>query len=172
MSYTQLQAWLDQEDARVGATIRAHGWSIEYIGGSCSYPGCTCEQDGAPELEGPPFAYTIGLFGMGHPELLIIGVPPAAALGVLNTLGNRIRNGENLIPGQLLVFDEWRHRIVPEHVPNPGDVVLGANRHYRRRPSESVPVLQLSYDDTAGRFPWEPGYAAPELQPRPGSFFG
>jgi hypothetical protein len=31
-------------------------------------------------------------------------------------------------------------------------------------------VLQLTYDDLQGRFPWEPGYAAPYLQPRPGTF--
>jgi hypothetical protein len=33
-----------------------------------------------------------------------------------------------------------------------------------------VPVLQLSYDDKVRRFPWERGYARPELQPRPGTF--
>ena len=167
MTNTQLQAWLDQEAARVGATIRRHGLCVEYIGGGCSNPDCTCGPD-----DGPPFAYTIGLFGMGHPELLIIGVPPDIAVGVLNVLGTRIRGGENLVPGRLLTFAEWAHRIVPEDVPNPGDIVFGANRHYRRPPEASVPVLQLSYDDTAGRFPWEPGYAAPEMQPRPGSFFG
>jgi hypothetical protein len=31
-------------------------------------------------------------------------------------------------------------------------------------------VLQPSYDDKAGWFPWEPDYAAPEMQPRPGTF--
>ena len=41
-------------------------------------------------------------------------------------------------------------------MPNPGEIVLGANRHYDRPPFMSVPVLQLSYDDRSGRFPWEP----------------
>lgn len=161
----QTQAWLDQEDARVAAMIRQYGWSVECVNsGTCSHPGCGGESDGLP------FAYTIGLFGMGHPELLILGTTVATAMGVLNTLGERVRAGENLVPGQLLTFDEWPHRIVPEAVPNPGEILFGANRHYARPAEHSVPALQLSYDDKAGRFPWEPDYVAPDMQPRPGSF--
>jgi hypothetical protein len=59
---------------------------------------------------------------------------------------------------------------VVEEVPNPGEIVFTANRHYQRPPEFSVSVFQLSYDDTSGRFPWEPDYAAPEMQPRPGTF--
>ena len=160
------QAWLDQEDARVAAAIRRHRWAIEYVGGGlCSAPWC----DGG-QSDGPPFAYTVGLFGLNHPELLIFGVPPGIAAWVLNTLGERIRSGEALLPGQAITFAEWPHRIIPEHVPNPGEIVFSANRYYQRPPQASVPALQLSYDDTAGRFPWEAGYAAPAQQPRPGTF--
>jgi hypothetical protein len=160
------QTWLEQEDAYVSTTIRKHGWCIQYVGGdSCSRPGCECGPD-----DGPPIAYTIGLFGLGHPELLILGAPPPTAGRVLNTLGNRIRAGTNLIHGQLVTFEDWPHRIICEQVPNPGEIVYGANRHYQRPSEASVPVLQLSYDDTSGRFPWDPGYAAPEMQPRPGNF--
>jgi hypothetical protein len=48
--------------------------------------------------------------------------------------------------------------------------VFEANRFYQRPDEFSVPVLQLSYDDTEGRFPWEDGFATPEIQPRPGTF--
>jgi uncharacterized protein DUF4262 len=158
-------AWLDQEDAHVARTIRSSGWMIQYVGGgSCSAPGCDCGQD-----EGPPFAYTVGLFGMGHPELLITGVSPGTAAMVLNTLGERIRSGEDVVPGQLITSENWPRRVIAEEVPNPGEIVFAANRHYRRPPEHSVPVLQLSYDDEAGRFPWEPGFAEPQLQPRPGT---
>ena len=160
------QAWLDQEDARISTVIRRHGWAIEYIGGDvCSRPGCGCSAD-----TGVPFAYTVGLFGLGHRELLIFGVPPGTAAGVLNTLGERIRSGDTLLPGQLITFEQWQHRIIPEEVPNPGEIVFTANRHYQRPDEASVPVLQLSYDDEQGRFPWDDGYVAPEMQPRPGSF--
>jgi len=160
------QAWNDQEQAHIAETIRHSGWAIRYIGGdTCSRPGC----DSPPEDQ-PPFAYTIGLFGLGHPELLMVGTDPATAAGVLNTLGERIREGETLIPGLIITFDDWPHRIIPEPVPNAGDTVLGANSFYQRPAEHSVPVLQLTYDDTQGRFPWDNGYAAPELQPRPGTF--
>ncbi len=162
----QTQAWMDQASAHVTATIRRHGWYIAYIGGGiCSRPGCDCPQD-----EGPPFAYTVGLFGLGHPELLVFGVPPETAAGILNTLGERILAGESLLPGHLIEFDEWPHKIVPETVPNPGEIVFEANLFYQRPAEASVPVLQLSYDDRNGKFPWDDGYLDPEMQPRPGTF--
>lgn len=160
------RAWLDQQMAREVEVIRRHGWQIHYIGGgSCSRPGC----DGGDD-DGPSFAYTVGLFGLAHPELLIFGVPPEIAGGVLNNLGERVRDGEALLPGRLITFEEWSHRIIPEVVPNPGDIVFRANEFYARPDEHSVPVLQLSYDDREGRFPWEDDYAAPEMQPRPGTF--
>lgn len=162
-----LQAWYDQEDARITATIRRVGWVINYIGGEkCRRPGCD-----SPPHEGPPFAYTIGLFGLQHPELLILGVDTSTAVEVLNDLGSRIKNeGVDLMPGELLSFDGWPHRVIPEDVPNPGDIVLWANDYYGRPREHSVPVLQLTYDDSEGRFPWDEGYANPEMQPRPGTF--
>jgi len=160
------QAWIDQENARLTTAIRRNSWLIQYVGGeACSRPGCSCE----PAAD-PPFAYTVGLFGLGHPELLIFGVPPKTAGGVMNDLGSRVRNGEALLPGQLVTFDWWPHRVIPEVVPNPGDIVFTANDFYQRPDEYSVPVLQLSYDDTAGRFPWEEDCAAPDMQPRPGTF--
>jgi Domain of unknown function (DUF4262) len=98
-----------------------------------------------------------------------LGVPQETAGGVLNELGERIRAGEDLLPGQLITFRGWPHKIIPEELPNPGAIVFSANRFYQRPAEFSVPVLQLSYDK-AGRFPWQPGYAAPEMQPRPGTF--
>jgi hypothetical protein len=92
MSDAEVLAWLDQEDARVAATIRRSGWFIQYVGGNgCGAPGCGCD----PGDGGPPFAYTVGLFGMGHPELVIFGVSPNDGATILNTLGERIRAGDN-----------------------------------------------------------------------------
>jgi hypothetical protein len=91
--------------------------------------------------------------------------------GLLNHLGERIRAGENLVPGSLLSFDEWPHRITVEELPNPGEILFSANRHYQRPPEASVPAYQLTYDANQGRFPWDPGYSnSPALQPRPGTW--
>jgi hypothetical protein len=110
------------------------------------------------------------LFGLAHPELLIVGAGVETSAGVLNDLGERVREGAALLPGQLITFDNWPHRIIPEAVPNPGEILLGANAYYQRPDEYSVPALQLSYDDKEGRFPWEAGYANPAMQPRPGTF--
>jgi hypothetical protein len=161
------RAFIDQHDAHITDVVRRCGWFIQYVGGEvCIAPGC---EPGSESAE-PPFAYTVGLFGLGHPELLIVGVSPSDAVGILNDLGARVRAGETLLPGQIITFEEWPHKIVPETVPNPGEIVFEANRFYRRPDEHSVPVLQLSYDDTEGRFPWEDGYATPWMQPRPGTF--
>jgi hypothetical protein len=155
------EAWLDQEDRHVAAVIREHGCYIQYV------LGCTCGRCD----ETTSFAYSIGLFGLGHPELLILGVPHGTAAGVINDLFARVRGGADLVPGELLTFAAWPHRIVVEEVPNPGEIVFGANRHYQRPFEVSVPVLQLTWDDTGGRFPWDDGYSVPlAVQPRPGSF--
>ena len=160
------QAWLDQEDAMVTSVVRKHGWLIQYIGGGiCSRPGCDAHDD-----DEVPFAYTVGLFGMNHPELLIFGVSPDTARLVLNHLGGSVRRGAEVIPGQILEIETWPRRIIPEHVPNPGQILFTANHFYKRPDDHSVPALQLSYDDDHGRFPWDAGFLQPTLQPRPGTF--
>lgn len=80
-----------------------------------------------------------------------------------------IRGGRNIVAGEMLSFTDWPHRVVAEVVPNPGEIAFAANRFYQRPAEASVPLLQLTYDDKSGRFPWEDGYAnAPWVQPRPG----
>lgn len=161
-----VEAWFDQWEAQVTSTIRRHGWFIQYVGGDvCSRPGCPC-----PPADGPPFAYTVGLFGMNHPELLVFGVPPQAAAAILNVLGEHVRSGGSLLPGIEVPVEGWDRKVILEVVPNPGEIVFTANDFYRRPDEHSVPVLQISYPDDEGRFPWEEGHSRLEKQPRPGSF--
>jgi hypothetical protein len=152
----EIQAWLDQEDEHTAQIIRAHGVYLQYVGGDDRHREAS-------------FAYTVGLFGVGHPELLIVGVGPNTASGVLNDVSAKIRAGRNIVAGEMLSFADWPHRVVAEVVPNPGEIAFAANRFYQRPVEASVPLLQLTYDDKNGRFPWEDGYAnAPWVQPRPG----
>ncbi len=154
----RLQAWLDQEEARTRDAVRRVGWAIEYV-------------IGEPEEQRCSLAYTIGLFGLGHPELVVLGLDPHTTAGLLNEVGRQVREGRDLVVGELLSFPEWPHRVTVERVPNPGEILFAANRYYRRPDQASVPALQLTYDDVGGRFPWEEGYAnADWVQPRPGSY--
>lgn len=170
-----IQAWLDQEDKHTADTIRKHGVYIQYVGGD----RCSCCDSVGPapgageddERRQPPFAYTVGLFGIGHPELAVVGVDPGTAAAVLNDVSARVHAGSDLVPGEVLAFDGWTHRVTVETVPNPGEIVFAANRFYQRPDAYSVPLLQLTYDDRRGRFPWDDGYANPAgVQPRPGEW--
>jgi hypothetical protein len=152
------QAWLDQERSRTSDLIRRHGVSITYVSGD------TDEQVTS-------FAYTVGLYGVGHPELLVLGTDPGTASGLLNEVARRVREGRDLVPGEILGFEEWPHRVLVEEVPNPADIIFGANSFYERPDEASVPAFQLSYDDRNGRFPTDDGYEVPGwVQPRPGRF--
>ncbi|RYV52282.1 DUF4262 domain-containing protein [Pengzhenrongella frigida] len=151
-------AWLDQHAQLVAEQIRVYGVHISYVIGD-------------PRARRTSIAYTVGLFGIGHPEVLAVGLDPDTAMSLLNEVAARVRRGGQLVVGELLAFDRWPHRVVVEPSPNPGQIVFTANRHYQRPDEASVPVLQLTYDDTAGRFPWDDGYAVPPwVQPRPGRF--
>ena len=61
----QTIAWLDQEDARLAQIIRAHRFAVQYV-----WSG--------DEPDEPAFGYTVGLFGLGHPELVVVGLDHAA----------------------------------------------------------------------------------------------
>jgi Domain of unknown function (DUF4262) len=154
----QITAWLDQEDAHTAQTIRAHGWVVQHVGGG-----------EAPDQ--PPFGYTIGLFGLGHPELVVVGLDCGPTYGILQRVAALVRDGRDLVPGELLDLGGRARRLVVEICPNPGDVVLGANRFYLRPPEHSVPALQLAWCHHDGSFPWDPGWpCGPECQPRPGTW--
>ena len=147
-----IDTWLAREDARTEAVIKSHGWMVQAVFG---------DGPGSPDL-----AYTVGLWGLNHPEIVVFGVPVDTSHPLLNDLGERVRSGVTLRPGDVLSFGPWPHRVHLLAVPHPERVLFQATRTYGR----PVPALQAVWDDLGGRFPWEEGYAAPRwLQPLPDS---
>ncbi len=154
----QTTAWLDQEDAHLARVIRRHRWAVQYVGSG--------EED-----DEPCFGYTIGLFGLGHPELVLVGLGADTTHGVLQRVAGEVAAGRDLVPGELIDWDDRPGRLFVEDSPNPGEVVLGANRFYQRPPEYSVPAFQLAWSHADGHFPWEAGYpCGPGCQPRPGTW--
>lgn len=154
----QTIAWLEQQTQQVVQNIRTHGVHLEYV-----------SRD--PDAEQPSLCYTVGLYGLRHPELLVLGTGPHTSAGLLNDLAHQVRDGRQLVAGELITFPDWQHRIFVEASPNPGEIAFAANAHYERPAEASVPLLQLTHDDKAGRFPWDEGYSIPAwVQPRPGTF--
>jgi len=161
-----LGAYYDQEAAWRADIIRRYGVAIQLVGGGeCSVPGC------CPPASDRPFAYTVGLFGIGHPELVVVGLSNAEARRLLNAAARVVLDGGRIMPGLETTFPGWSRPVVAEEVPNPGEIAYNANAHYQRPPEYSVPLLQLSYPDSRGRFPSDPSYAGSRRrQPRPGEW--
>jgi hypothetical protein len=157
MTDPQTVAWLDQEDADLAQLVRAHRWAVQYVGAG-DEPG------------EPPFGYTVGLFGLGHPELTVVGLGADGTHSVLGRAADLVCDGRDLVAGELLTWPDWPGvRVVVEELPNAGEVVLVANRFYERPAEYSVPAYQLTWALPGHGFSWEPeGPGDPDLQPRPG----
>jgi hypothetical protein len=154
-SNARTAAWNDQEDRRVAELIRRYGCFIQAVAGGHGHP---------------PFAYTVGLFGLGHPELIIFGLDHESAGHCLNWFFDRIRSGADLTPGEIVEPAGAGTRFLVEEFPDPGAALYAANRHYQRPREASVPAYQLTWD-VRGAFPWEPGYPySAGLQPRRGEY--
>ena len=154
----QTTAWLDQEDAHLTQVIRAHRWAIQFVGAG-------------EEADEPAFGYTVGLFGLGHPELVVVGLAGRTTHAILNRVAGIVAHGRDLLAGEWLASANREDHLVVEQCPNPGDVVLAANRYYQRPAEHSVPAYQLTWCHADGLFPWDDGYACgPECQPRPGTW--
>ena len=159
-------AWLDQQDAWTRTRVREYGWVVEHVGGgTCSHPGC----DGGPPVV--PFGYTVGLHGLGHPELLLHGCDAQVTMHVLNALGRRVLFGEDLVEGVDYQVPGWPRGLRMLPVPNPEQILFAAYRFYRCDRPGAVEALQVCWSDAAGRFPWEPGCDDDaRCQPPPGEF--
>lgn len=149
----QIRAWSDQQNAWQRDTIRTHGWAITAVFG---------------EGVDPPFAYTVGLSGYaGHPELVIVGLPSGVSGRLLNDYGERVRAGERLRAGDLVID---AHVGLPLRLIGVTDSMqaemLDANALYQGADGRPIPALQVVWSDRGGRFPWELGYSVPmSLQP-------
>jgi hypothetical protein len=114
----------DQHDAWQRDTIRRHGWALQAV------PG---------DEDGPPFVYTVGLSGFGHPELILFATAPATAATVLNDLGELVRRGRGLAPCERI-----RLRSGDVHLlafPESADWLFAANDLYRAPGAPPVPAF-------------------------------
>jgi hypothetical protein len=116
--------------------IRRGGWVVQYVEGERS-----------------PFAYTIGLFDHGLPELLVTGLPPKEAVWLLNTFARRMSAGGRPASGhQLFLPAGTRVEIVDVEHPD---------AHMRMAialEGPDVTAVQLVWADGRGRWPWGPGF--------------
>ena len=136
----QTTAWLDQEDTHLAQLIRAHRWAVQYV-----FP--------AEHGDGRPFGYTVGLFGLGHPELVVVGLGHEDTHAVLQRVAGLVADGRDLVAGELITFPDRPDGLMVEQLPNPGEGLFVANRHYRRPDEFSVPAVQPTWQHRDGTFP-------------------
>lgn len=112
-----------------------------------------------------PFAYTVGLSAHDDPELLIAGLPPEVAHGLLNDLAGRVYDrAERFTHGQriddlIAGYDAVLVEGAPIDELLPGVAIARYGR-------DQVRLQQVVWPDQQGRFPWDAGYDVdPRIQP-------
>ncbi|QNP54608.1 DUF4262 domain-containing protein [Tessaracoccus defluvii] len=98
------------------------------------------------------FAYTVGLFGIGHPELIVFGLDAESAYGTLYWFFDEVKRGRVLAPDEIVSPPGSDTRFLVERFPNPGSVVFAANRFHGRSRRSSVPCTS-SRGMSLGRSP-------------------
>jgi hypothetical protein len=136
----------------VTAQIGEHGWAVSGIHG---------------EGRLPPWAYSVGMWlTCQSAELITCGIPARNAAGIINVMGSRIADGDQIGPDDVVtdicpapltvrpVDLSWRMT---------GLFALSDEFYGFVRP----PYLQVVWADMNGRFPWEPGFQADFLGMQP-----
>jgi Domain of unknown function (DUF4262) len=133
----------DDSDRKLLADIASHGWHIV---------GVNADEGG------PGFAFSVGLYyTLGHPEVLIMGLPHPISACLINDLGDAIRSGDKFEAGS-------RYGDIAAGFPL---ALLSMDQRYFREylgyalwfyRTLDFPVLQCVWPDKLGIFPWETGY--------------
>ena len=110
--------------------------------------------------EGNLWSYSTGLFyHFHHPEILIFNESTDLRWSMINSIGERVRQGEKFEPGRGyadIIGSGHYVQFRPVDVSHYKDWVNSAIWFYDNHPA-SFPLLQCFYPDMNGKFPWEPG---------------
>jgi hypothetical protein len=133
--------------AELQALIQRYGWAVRRVLAD-------------PFTDAAPFSYTVGLTAFDHPEVVVTGMPFEPAQAFLNMVGERVRAGASYVAGT-------RDTSLTDH----GDVAFiqavdTAGLHAVEQVYGQVRAMQLIWPDSAGAYPWEPGFRnSPSVQP-------
>lgn len=142
MSYT-LPTPADDGDRQLIADVQQHGLHIISIEG---------------DEQGPSYSFSVGLtYSYRHPEIVLMGLKHKAAMGIINAIGVRIKNGEKFKPGSICTDIAERY---------PSAFVTFSKSYYKEYlgyacwfyGSHDFPALQYVWPDQASRFPWDADY--------------
>jgi hypothetical protein len=132
--------------------IDRFGWAVLHGGGS---PG------------DPRYSHTAGLTSLGHPEVIVVGLPFEAGEKYLNLVGEAVRAGARFTPGTTTTaLTDADSPVVFLTVTDTARLAVLEQLY------GTVDALQLVWPDSTGKLPWEQGHrnpatAQPLLGPRP-----
>ena len=138
-SRSGLAAMIDPTMLGIASAIDRHGMHVIHIGEGCDCGECTA----APLPPDQRFGYTIGLTGVGHPELMVRGLSARETAGLLSRWGDTVLSGEVFDAGHLLCEGSggptWE--LVP--VRRPSRTLVLAARYYRTAGTGGLSALEL-----------------------------
>lgn len=107
----------------------------------------------------PGWLYTIGLAAVGHPEIIIVGLPPKVAHSLLAQMADEIlSNQKRFEPGPEYsgyLADGFKVTFLDVADVGEGDWFNIAHSYYGDHDFEA---LQMVWPDKEGHFPWDPQY--------------
>lgn len=134
-------------EAQVLADVREHGVHV------------VCHEGSDAE---PPYAYTVGLYlNAGHPEVLVVGLPPDSAADVLTEVTELIGDGTAFAAGDESsdVLRKYSVRFVQTPAASQEQWLRTARWFYGSLDG-TFPSLQLLWPTQKGRFPGDKGLPA------------
>ena len=144
------EAWerIDPEQARdrqVVSDVEEYGWHVALI---------------PADEERPGFAFSIGLFKtFGHPEVILFGLGIEAMHGIINGIGEGVRQGRKFTEGESAsgVIEGFEVRFSVVHHDHYREYLGTASWFYK---NADYPALQCVWPDRQGRFPWDDDFPA------------
>ena len=133
---------------KVAWMVEQHGWAFEPV-------------PAHPELDPPipGYGYTIGLSAaFAFPEIVVFGLTPVAARGLLGLVVDLLRGGTEIPVGAVftgLLDNGLRSALLPVDAEEGAGLFPGAEDWYGGEPYE---VVQLAWPDRQGWLPWEAGF--------------
>jgi hypothetical protein len=132
---------MDIIEEKLRADVQRFGWHVLNV---------------LPSSEHPPHSYSVGVFAtLGHPEIVVVGLPGDRAHTFINNIVDEIKDGatfeagcryDHLIDGFEVAFAAVDHRFYPDYFGRAIDFYGNS----------TFPVVQMIWPDRNSSFPWQP----------------
>jgi hypothetical protein len=120
------------------------------------------------ERPSPGYTYTVALeTAFGFPEVVVFGLKPSDARGLLGMVVDLLRDGVEIPVGTLftgLLDHELRAALLPVDVDEWAELFAGGEEWYG---TSEFRVVQLAYPDPNGWMPWESGFDQHRVRSQP-----